>query len=151
MKTITKKITKEQIKYIWILWRKHAGIDKEFLYDVMRFRFRKDSMRELSTIQASDLIDIIKNWGNKSTQPSVCEIPNDYRMTTAQFREINRRIKALKWSQEALLNWITDKKVVKHFDKDAGLCDLYPDEARFVIAGLEKIKKWNEKRLKSQG
>jgi len=143
-------ITKKQKTYVWSLWRK-IGLNTEHLYDVIQLNFKTDSMTSLTCYQGSRLIDILKNWKEKPgaaadyDSPIIPVLPHgQYRMTSKQRYEIERRLAEMGWTYQKLKDWMIKKKIVKYWD--GNLHDLYPDEARFVISGLEKIRQWEEKK-----
>lgn len=126
MKTAPKNITVTQKKIIWSIARKSLCLDDSTLYACIMEMFGAERMSALTAAQADLLIKELRRKEYKLGD----------RLTAPQYRGIVRRSEELGWARKELHEFIK-----KETGTDA-LEWLTVEQARFVITGLEKVKKW---------
>lgn len=123
-----KNITAIQKKIIWSIARKSLGLDGSTLYACIMEMFGAERMSALSAAQADLLILELRRK----------EYRLGDRLTALQYRGITRRAKELGWSLVGLRQFIKNETGIDE------LSWLTVEQARFVITGMEKIKKWRQ-------
>ena len=122
-----KNITQQQKKIIWSIARKGLKLDDSTLYACIMEMFGAERMSALTAAEADILIRELRRKDN-NLGPD--------RLTPLQYRGIVRRGEELGWTQEQLY------KFIKQETGSDALEWLTVAQARFVITGLEKVKKW---------
>ena len=134
MKTAPKNITVTQKKIIWSIARKSLCLDDSTLYACIMEMFGAERMSALTAAQADLLI--------KELRRKECGLGD--RLTALQYRGITRRAKDLGWSLQGLHQFIKNETSMDE------LSWLTVEQARFVITGMEKIRKWRETHPKEE-
>lgn len=147
-KTSIKYASAKQVRFIKTVQRRHLPDDE--YYEMLEKRFEVTSCKDLSSIQASEVLKLFKEWGfidppkkNVSKKPSKTGKPgkkkrprgNSNVIKLASFQE-KQKIKAL----AALVNWKyangLSKWMLKHFGIDRVKSS---QDAYLVIEGLKKV------------
>lgn len=125
-----KNITVQQKKIIWSIARKSLNMDDSTLYACIMEMFSAERMSALTAAQADLLIQELRrkeyNLGD--------------RLTPLQYRGILRRSEDLGWPRKQLYEFIKKETGIDALEW------LTVGQARIVITGLEKIKKWRTQR-----
>lgn len=132
---VPKNIDAKQKKVIWSLARKGLGMESDALYALIMEMFSAERMSALTWNQAELLIKELRRKMNGFGFD---------RLTSLQYNGINRRAQAFGWSRAGLKQYIK---------AEAGVDDiswLTVAQARIVITGMEKIKKWRENNPKEE-
>ena len=128
--TAPKNITTDQKKIIWSIARKGLKMDGSTLYACIMEMFGVERMSALNAAQADLLIQELRrkeyNLGD--------------RLTPLQYRGILRRSEELGWSRKELYDFIKKETGVDALEW------ITVPQARIVITGLEKVKKWRTQR-----
>jgi hypothetical protein len=125
-----KTITATQKKIIWSIARKQLGISKDELYAAIFGMFEAERISALTYSQAELFIYELRRRA-ENLGPD--------KLTAAQYKKIMAMARNFGWTADGLR---------KHLQRVAKVDDarwLTPEQARFVITGLEKILKYNEK------
>lgn len=127
-----KTITSEQKRTIWGLAKKALHIDDDVLYSMICETFGCERMSAMTFVQADFFI--------KELRRHAAKLGPD-RLTEAQYRKIKLSASELKWPPEGLMKFVKAQTKVDRIEW------LTVAQARYVIAGLEKIKKWHGNRV----
>lgn len=123
-----KVITAEQKRTIWGLAKKALHIDDETLYAMICETFGCERMSAMTFVQADVFI--------KELRRHAAKLGPD-RLTETQYRKIKLSANELKWTREGLAKYVKNQTGIDN------LAWLTVAQARVVIAGIEKIKKWH--------
>lgn len=133
--TAPRNIDVKQKKIIWSLAKKGLSMESDDLYAMIMAMFSAERMSALTYYQAELLI--------KELRRRIDGLGFD-RLTPLQYRGIKRRATDLCWSGDGL------KKFVKVETGVDNISWLTVAQARTVIAGMEKIKKWRDNHPKEE-
>jgi hypothetical protein len=125
-----KTITAAQKKIIWSIARKQLGIAKDELYAAIFGMFEAERMSALTYSQAELFITELRR--------RAANLGPD-KLTEPQYKKIMAMARSFGWTPEGLRTHLL--RVAKVEDARW----LTVEQARFVITGLEKILKHNEK------
>lgn len=126
-----KNITATQKKIIWSIARKGLKLDDSTLYACIMQMFSVERMSALTAPQADLLI--------RELRLKECNLSGE-RLTAPQYRGIVRRGEELGWTRNQLYDFIKQETGTDALEW------LTVAQARFVITGLEKVKKWRTAR-----
>ena len=122
-----KNITPQQKKIIWSIARKGLKLDDFTLYACIMQMFGAERMSALTAAEADILIRELRRKEDN--------IGPD-RLTPLQYRGIVRRGEELGWTRKQLYDFIKQETGTDALEW------ISVAQARFVITGLEKVKKW---------
>lgn len=132
--TTPKSIDSKQKKVIWSIAKKELGIESDVLYSLIMEMTGAERMSALSWNEAEL---VIKELRRKAYGLGL------EKLTPLQYRGILYRASAFCWSKEGLRRFIKNETGVMDINW------LSVTQARIVITGMEKIKKWREKNPKA--
>ncbi len=122
-------ITKQQKKVIWSIWKKGIGIpDDDVLYALIKQQTGKDHMSDMTQKEAEILIGTLRQKSEGSLQGA----------TAAQMYRIREFVRQWHWSEAGL------RKFLLRVTKKDKMLELTPQEARNVLAAMERIRAKNE-------
>lgn len=130
-----KNIDAKQKRVIWSLAKKGLGMESDMLYGLIMQMFSAERMSALTWHEAELLIKELRRKMNNFGID---------RLTSLQYNGINRRAQAFGWSRTGL------KKFIKNETGVDDISWLTVEQARIVITGMEKIKKWRELNPKTE-
>jgi hypothetical protein len=122
-------ITKQQKKVIWSIWKKGICIpDDDVLYSLIKQQTGKDHMSEMTQKEAEALIYFLRQKSEGSLQGA----------TAAQMYRIREYARQWHWSEAGL------RKFLLRVTKKDKMLELTPQEARNVLAAMERIRRKND-------
>ncbi|MEG1912773.1 MAG: phage protein GemA/Gp16 family protein [Cloacibacillus sp.] len=124
--SVQKNITAQQKKIIWSIARKGLNLDDSTLYACIMEMFSVERMSALTAAQADLLIQELRRKEYKLGE----------RLTPMQYRGILRRAEDLGWTRKQLYDFVKKETGVDALEW------IGVQQARFVITGMEKVKKW---------
>jgi hypothetical protein len=127
VKKSAEMIDAKQKRIIWSIAKKSIGMDSETLYAIIWRMFEHEHMSGLTFLQAECLIrELKRNAAGLSSNG----------ITEPQYRKIMAMAAGFGWPPSHLREFI---------EKESGVGDvkwLSSGQARAVITGMEKIRKW---------
>ena len=134
---VDKLITVQQKKILWSIWKSGIGLSDADLYALIKSETKKEHMSDMSYFEAEMLIHTIRQKASGSLQGA----------TSAQVYKIKEMVTAWNWTNQGTRKFI--RKITR--GRVELIMDLQPAEARNVLAALENIRKYNERKKAANG
>lgn len=128
-------ITKPQMRKLYATARE-KGIDNDLLHDMVKSRYKKDSVRALTIKQAANLIDVLET-GRTVSLPTGRPL---HLITERQIYKIRELEKALGWAE----NPARLRGFIKKYAGNDNVEWLTKEQAWRVIEGLKSVFKQAE-------
>lgn len=128
----------------------NAGLDEDDLHRLISAKYNKEKFRFMTDEEVADFRRYVskKEFDAAQSEPFWVVDETNMWMTVPQWKKIKAILYDIKWTSEKFSKWIVSHKMVPFWS--GKIEDIYPYQARNIIAGLERIRTAEvKKRLKT--
>lgn len=133
------EIRQKNMRAIWAVANK-AGLDEEDLHRLISAKYNKEKFRFMTDEEVADFRRYVskKEFDAAQSEPFWVVDETNMWMTVPQWKKIKAILYDIKWTSEKFSKWIVSHKMVPFWS--GKIEDIYPYQARNIIAGLERIR-----------
>ena len=122
----------------------NAGLDEDDLHRLISAKYNKEKFRFMTDDEVADFRAYVSKKEVCFTTDFWFIDEKDLSMTLPQWIKIKAILHDIKWTAMKFNNWVVSHKMVPFWS--GKIEDIYPYQARGIIAGLERIRTAIEKK-----